>query len=137
MRTFVVALITLASCTNGRSGIVGERVFEVRSGDWPRLSKVTLCDNGRFTIDTALEVNTDVGTFVQDAPQTDEVTGSATGASRDIDHLPIIFHYTIAFGDPNVLTAPELTGTWEQLGDPKSVDGASSACALVATFNLP
>ena len=80
---------------------------------------------------------TDVGTFVQDVPQTHTITGTASGASREIDRLPIMFHYTIAFGDPNVLTAPELTGTWEQLGDATSVDEASSACALVATFDLP
>jgi hypothetical protein len=48
-----------------------------------------------------------------------------------------MFDYTIALGDPNVLTSPELTGTWEQLGDSTSVDQASSACALVATFSIP
>src|SRR5262249_14096732 len=140
MRSVVIALITLASCTSGTSepsGIVGDRLFEERSGAWPARSKVILCNNDRFTIDTGVEVNTDLGTFVQDAPQTNGVTGTATGASSAIDHLPIMFHYTIAFGDPNVLTAPELTGTWEQLRDPTSVDMASSACALVATFDVP
>jgi hypothetical protein len=139
MRSFVAILIALSACmtrTAGPSGVEGDRLFEERSGAWPRLSKVILCDNGRFTIDTAVEVNTDVGTFVQDGPQPDAVTGTASGASREIDHLPITFHYAIAFGDPNILTAPELTGAWDQLGDATSLDKASAACALVATFEL-
>jgi hypothetical protein len=139
MRSFVAILIALSGCTTtpqGPSGVSGDRLFEEQSGAWPKLSKVSLCANGRFTIDTAVEVNTDVGTFVQDAPQPDAVTGTASGASREIDHLPITFHYAIAFGDPNVLTAPELTGTWNQLGDAASLDKASAACALVATFQL-
>jgi hypothetical protein len=140
MRSSAAALIAVAGCTNpasGRSGIVGDRLFEERTDTWPRMSRVALCDNGRFTIDTGVEVNTDVGTYVQDVPRTHAVTGTATGASREIDSTPFIFHYTIALGEPNVLTAPELMGSWEQLGDAKSLDEASSACALVATFALP
>jgi hypothetical protein len=130
----IILVLALASCTGGPSGVTGDRAFEERSGAWPKLSRVTLCDNGRFTINTAVEVNTDVGTFVQDAPQSHAVTGTATGASTESHHTPFDFHYEIALGDPDVLTSPELGGSWEQLADSTSLDQAASACALVATF---
>ena len=135
MRSSIALLVIVAGCaTHGPSGIAGDRVFEEHSGAWPRLSKVRLCDNGRFSIDTAVEVNSDVGTFVQDPARAEAVTGTATGASTELHHTPITFHYTIALGDPNVLSSPELTGAWEQLGDSGSEQAATEDCALVATF---